>query len=147
MVVDLESGVDTLGYSLFGPASIQVNEDTPPTPPGAEVHTSVDGTSIVLGAYLDIIWSGISSAAVNDRVTIQPITATDISDRAAFSSNFWVYANSNDSTPGPTPVTDGSVHNQTEYTGDFSDPYHARYYFAGSDTDYIHGPEFTITSG
>lgn len=147
MVMDLPADSDTLGYSLFGPASILVSETTPPTPPGAEVHTSVDGTTIILGSYLDIIWSGITSAAVNDRVTIQPVGATDITDRACFSSNLWVYANSNSDTPGPTPVTDGSCHNQTEYTGDFTDPFHARYYFAGSDTDFIHGPEFNISSG
>lgn len=147
IVVDVPADVDQLGYSLFGPTQITVTENTVPPPPGAEVHTSVDGTTVILGAYLDIIWTGITTADVNDRVTIQPTTATDIHDRAAFSSNFWVYANSNSSTPGPTPVTDGSCHNQTEYTGDFTDPYHARYYFAGSDTTYIHGPDFTISGG
>lgn len=147
MVVDLPSGVDTLGYSLFGPSTIHVAETTPPTPPGAEVHTSVDGTTFPLGAYLDIIWSGVDSAAIDDRITIQPVTATDITDRAAFTGNFWVYANSCSPTPEGPPPASGTCHGQTEYTGDFTDPYHARYYFGGSDTDFIHGPEFTITSG
>ena len=147
MVVDLPTNTDTLGYSLFGPTTITVSETTPPTPPGAEVHTDVDGTTIILGSYLTISWTGVASAAINDRVTIQPVGATDITDRSCFSSNEWVYANSNDATPGPTPVTDGSCHNQTQYTGDFTDPFHARYYFGGSDTDFIHGPEFHISSG
>lgn len=147
MVMDLPSESDTLGYSLFGPSSILVSESAPPPPPGAEVHTSVDGTTIVLGAYLDIIWSGIDSAAVNDRITIQPVGATDISDRACFTSNEWVYSSSGTPTPGPTPESSGTVNGQTQFTGDFTDAYQARYYFAGSDTDFIHGPDFNISSG
>lgn len=147
MVMDLPSGVTELGYSLFGPATITVTETTPPPPPGAEVHTSVDGTTIVLGAYLDIIWSGITSPAVNDRITIQPVPATDITDRACFTGSDWVYANSCSNTPGTGTPTSGTCNGQSEYTGDFTDPYQARYYFAGSDTDYIAGPEFNIASG
>lgn len=147
MVMDVPPDVTELGYSLFGPASITVAEDTPPPPPGAEVHTSVDGTSIVLGTYLDVIWSGIVAPDVTDRVTIQPVTATDATDRACFTSFDIVYTSSGTNTPGGVALASGSINGQSMFTGDFTDPYQARLYFAGSDTDFIAGPDFTITSG
>lgn len=70
MVLDLPSGVDRLGYSMFQIAEIGVDEDTAPTPPTTSVSTDLDGTAVSFGDAVTITFSRSDTPDVSDFVAI-----------------------------------------------------------------------------
>jgi hypothetical protein len=70
MVLDLPSGVDQLGYSLFQITEIGVDEDTPPAPATTSVSTDLDGTAASFGDAVTITFMRSDTPDVSDFVGI-----------------------------------------------------------------------------
>lgn len=74
-VLDLPTGTDRLGYSVFGDGVILVDEGTPPVTGGVTLSTSIDGTTVPDGTALTITWSGNAHGTPRDWLTIIPAGA------------------------------------------------------------------------
>lgn len=148
MVLDLPSGVDNLGYSLFQIAEIGVDEDTAPSPTTTSVSTDLDGTAVSFGDAVTITFARSDTPDVNDWVSVVD-SGWGIGYGRAFlycTSPNAPYTSSGTDSPGGTASASGTASSTLASPfGGSPATVHAVYVDGPSNSVIAVGPTFTVS--
>ena len=117
--IEVPEGAEGFGFTVFSGGEITIVEGIPPAPPGAGVSSSADGTTVHLGDPITIFWDGITTAAVDDVITLTNESWDDPGGSYNYLASGWFYTSSGTQTVGSVPSTSGSL--ETTLTSPFPD--------------------------